>query len=208
MMIIGNKNGQVVKRDIDKGSQVIKGFPTHTIIGGEFAIVKDSENIAFKTLLGSCVAIMFYDNVLKLKAMNHFLLPKTTSAIYDMKYGLYSVEKMLNEMYKLGSKKQNIVAKISGGANIVGLDISSYSIGQRNVEFAMDFCAAEGFKVISNHTLGSKSRVVLLTNNFETYIKTLDSSNSKIKDVVHNEVKLQKEISTSKINQDSSIELF
>jgi chemotaxis protein CheD len=72
----------------------------------------------------------------------------------------------------------------------------------------MDFCAAEGFKVISNHTLGSKSRVVLLTNNFETYIKTLDSSNSKIKDVVHNEVKLQKEISTSKINQDSSIELF
>jgi len=207
-MIIGKKNGQIVKSTVSKDSQKIKGFPTHTIIGGEFAIVKDSDNIAFKTLLGSCVAIMFYDHVKKIKAMNHFLLPKTTSAIYDMKYGLYSVETMLNEMYKIGCQKQNIKAKISGGANIVGLDISSYSIGQRNVEFAMDFCAAEGFKVISNHTLGAKSRVVLLTNNFETYIKTLEISN-KVEDVVNSEVRLQREISTTKIiNSSSSVELF
>jgi len=207
-MIIGKKNGQIVKATVSKDCQMIKGFPTHTIIGGEFAIVEDSDNIAFKTLLGSCVAIMFYDSVKKLKAMNHFLLPKTTSAIYDMKYGLYSVETMLNEMYKMGCQKQNIKAKISGGANIVGLDISSYSIGQRNVEFAMDFCSAEGFKVISNHTLGAKSRVVLLTNNFETYIKTLEISN-KVEDVVNSEVRLQKEISTTKIiNNSSSVELF
>ena len=33
-------------------------MPTHTIIGGEYAVVSDDENIAFKTLLGSCVAIM------------------------------------------------------------------------------------------------------------------------------------------------------
>jgi chemotaxis protein CheD len=207
-MIIGKKNGNIVEEDVSSSSQIIKGFPTHTIIGGEFAIVKDSDNIAFKTLLGSCVAIMFYDKELKLKAMNHFLLPKTTSAIYDMKYGLYSVETMLNEMYKLGCKKENITAKISGGANIVGLDISSYSIGQRNVEFAMDFCNAEGFKVISNHTLGAKSRVVLLTNNFETYIKTLDNTN-KTKDVVDEEVKLQREISIPKtIYNSTQIELF
>jgi len=208
MMIIGKKNGQIVRENVSNNSQKIKGFPTHTIIGGEFAIVKDSENIAFKTLLGSCVAIIFYDSVLKLKAMNHFLLPKTTSAIYDMKYGLYSVEAMLNEMYKLGCKKENITAKISGGANIVGLDITSYSIGQRNVEFAIDFCNAEGFKIVSNHTLGAKSRVILVTNNFETYIKTLDSENNKVVDVVSSEVKLQKEISTPKVREESSIELF
>jgi len=208
MMIIGKKDGKIVTQNVATNSQIIKGFPTHTIIGGEFAIVKDCDNIAFKTLLGSCVAIMFYDDVKQLKAMNHFLLPKTTSAIYDMKYGLFSVETMLNEMYKLGCKKSNIKAKISGGANIVGLDISSCSIGQRNVEFAMDFCYAEGFKVISNHTMGAKSRVVLLTNNFETYIKTLDNSN-KTKDVVSEEIKLQKEISVStNVNSSTSIELF
>lgn len=33
--------------------------------------------------------------------MNHFLLPKTNNTNDDMKYGLYSVEAMLNEMYKL-----------------------------------------------------------------------------------------------------------
>ena len=207
-MIIGKKDGRIVNENVSSNSQIIKGFPTHTIIGGEFAIVKDSENTAFKTLLGSCVAIIFYDKVLKLKAMNHFLLPKTTSAIYDMKYGLYSVETMLNEMYKLGCQKENITAKISGGANIVGLDISSYSIGQRNVEFAMDFCNAEGFRVLSNHTLGAKSRVILLTNDFETYIKTLDNTN-KTKDMVTEEIKLQKEISIPRTASDSTqIELF
>jgi len=194
MILIGKKDGRIVNENISQGCQIIKGFPTHTIIGGEFAIVEDSSNIAFKTLLGSCVAIIFYDTVKELKAMNHFLLPKTTSAIYDMKYGLFSVETMLNEMYKLGCKKENIKAKISGGANIVGLDISTSSIGQRNVEFAMDFCYAEGFMVVSNHTLGSKSRVVLLTNNFETYIKTIDNTN-KTNDVVSLEIRLQKEIS-------------
>ena len=34
--------------------------------------------------------------------MNHFLLPDTNDNSNDMKYGLYSVEAMLNEMYKIG----------------------------------------------------------------------------------------------------------
>ena len=56
-----------------------------------------------------------------------------------MKYGLYSVEAMLNEMYKLGCSKANMLAKISGGADIMQINMSSQSIGFRNVEFAKDF---------------------------------------------------------------------
>ena len=40
-----------------------------------------------------------------------------------MKYGLYSVEAMLNEMYKIGCLKSDIVAKISGGADIMNLNL-------------------------------------------------------------------------------------
>ena len=211
MILIGHKDGSLENRTLSANSQIIKGFPTHTIIGGEFAVCKDSENVAFKTLLGSCVAIMFYDNEKKIKAMNHFLLPKTTSANDDMKYGLFSVESMLNEMYKLGCKKENIVAKISGGASIVNINMSANSIGNRNVDFAMDFCKSENFRVISNHTKGNKSRVILLTNNFETFIKNIDESNKNI-DVINNEIQLQKDISLKNNNSNelntNGIELF
>jgi chemotaxis protein CheD len=209
MIKIGRKNGLVEIVPINKNAQIVKGYPTYTVIGGEFAIVNEDENIALKTLLGSCVAIMFYDAKAKIYAMNHFLLPKTTSMNDDMKYGLYSVEKMLNEMYKLGCKKKNLKAKISGGANMLGFNNSTHGIGRRNVEFAIDFCNQEGFEILSNHTNGIKSRLILLTNNFQTFIKNVDSSNENT-NIVNQENKLKDELSNTKtiFNTNNSIELF
>jgi chemotaxis protein CheD len=195
LVTLGHKDGSIEKVSLSRITQVVKGYPTHTIIGGEFAIVRDSENIAFKTLLGSCVAIMFYDKEQKIKGMNHFLLPSTNNSNEDMKYGLYSVEAMLNEMYKMGCKKENMAAKISGGADIVNVTLSSKSIGHRNVEFAMDFCASEGFRIISNHTRGTDGRVILLANRFETFIKGVNSS-STTNEVIAEERKLQSELSS------------
>jgi chemotaxis protein CheD len=197
LVTLGHKDGSIEKVSLARITQVVKGYKTHTVIGGEFAIVRDDENIAFKTLLGSCVAIMFYDKEKKVKGMNHFLLPSTNNSNEDMKYGLYSVEAMLNEMYKMGCKKENMAAKISGGADIVNVTLSAKSIGHRNVEFAMDFCASEGFRIISNHTRGTDGRVILLANRFETFIKGVNSS-STTNEVIAEEKRLQSELSSRK----------
>lgn len=197
MITLGHKDGSIEKMSLARVTQVVKGFKTHTVIGGEFAIAKDDDEIAFKTLLGSCVAIIFYDKEKKIKGMNHFLLPSTNNSNEDMKYGLYSVEAMLNEMYKMGCRKENMAAKISGGADIVNVTLSSKSIGHRNVEFAMDFCASEGFRIISNHTRGVDGRVILVTNRFETFIKTVEN-NSTTSQVMADEKKLQIELSIRK----------
>ena len=194
MLTLGHKDGSIEKLSNTRITQIVKGMPTHTIIGGEFAVVADSENIAFKTLLGSCVAIMFYDKNKKIKGMNHFLLPATENSNEDMKYGLYSVEAMLNEMYKLGCSKTNMAAKISGGADIMNIGSTSKSIGHRNVEFAHTFCRSEGFRIISDHTRGNDGRVILMGDRFETFIKNVDNNNTS-RDVVAEEKKLQLEIS-------------
>ncbi len=210
MIIIGHKDGSIEKSSNARFTQKIKGFNTHTIIGGEFAVGKDEEDIAFKTLLGSCVAIMFYDRVKKIKAMNHFLLPTTKNSNEDMKYGLYSVEAMLNEMYKLGCSKGNMAAKISGGADIMALNISmSESIGHRNVEFAKDFCKTEGFKLLSEHTRGEHGRLILLTNEFDTFIKVTQKSETDSK-IVGTEKALQKEITKEPVIKEYSggVDLF
>jgi len=197
LLTIGHKDGSIEKIPSSSITQITKGYKTHTVIGGEFAVVHDSENIALKTLLGSCVAIMFYDRVQKIKGMNHFLLPNTSNNNDDMKYGLYSVEAMLNEMYKMGCKKENMAAKISGGADIVNVSLSSKSIGQRNVEFALDFCYSENFQILSNHTRGTQGRVILLTNNFETFIKNMQNDTTT-STVARTEQTLQNELSTRK----------
>lgn len=209
MIVIGHKDGSIEKASISRFTQKTKGYNTHTIIGGEFAVGKDIDNIAFKTLLGSCVAIMFYDQVTKVKGMNHFLLPTTNSTNDDMKYGLYSVEAMLNEMYKLGCNKQNMSAKISGGADIMQLNVSSDTIGHRNVEFAKDFCKSEGFKLISEHTRGEHGRLILLADAFQTFIKVTQKSETDNK-ILNEEKALQTEITKAPVIKEyvGAVDLF
>ncbi len=194
MITLGHKDGSIEKISNARITQIVKGMPTHTVIGGEFAVVSDSENVAFKTLLGSCVAIMFYDKEKQIKGMNHFLLPATENSNEDMKYGLYSVEAMLNEMYKLGCRKENMAAKISGGADIMNMPSFAKSIGHRNVEFAHTFCKSEGFRIISDHTRGNDGRVILMGTMFETFIKNVDNKNTS-NEVAVEEKKLQRELS-------------
>ena len=209
MIVIGHKDGSIEKASAIRFTQKTKGLLTHTVIGGEFAVGSDIEQIAFKTLLGSCVAIMFYDKVKGIKGMNHFLLPKTSNTNDDMKYGLYSVEAMLNEMYKLGCSKQNMVAKISGGADIMQLNVSSQSIGHRNVEFAKDFCESEGFQLVSEHTRGEHGRLILLANEFETFIKVTQKSETDNK-ILNEENSLQKEITKAPVIKEyvGAVDLF
>ncbi len=209
MVIIGHKDGSIEKTSISRFTQKTKGYNTHTVIGGEFAVGQDLDNVAFKTLLGSCVAIMFYDKFKKIKSMNHFLLPTTSSANDDMKYGLYSVEAMLNEMYKLGCNKKNMAAKISGGADIMQLNVSSTSIGYRNVEFAKDFCKSEGFKLISEHTRGEHGRLILLTDGFQTFIKVTQKNETDSK-ILQDEKALQTEITKAPVIKEyvGAVDLF
>ena len=209
MIVIGHKDGSIEKASISRFTQKTKGYNTHTVIGGEFAVGPDNDNVAFKTLLGSCVAIMFYDKVKKVKGMNHFLLPTTNSSNDDMKYGLYSVEAMLNEMYKLGCDKKNMTAKISGGADIMQLNVSSFSIGHRNVEFAKDFCKSEGFELISEHTRGEHGRLILLADAFQTFIKVTQKSETDNK-ILKEEKALQTEITKAPVIKEyiGGVDLF
>ena len=97
-------------------------------------------------------------------------------------------------MYKLGCKKENMAAKISGGADIMNITSMVKSIGQRNVEFSHTFCKSEGFRILSDHTRGKEGRVILMGTRFETFIKNVDNNNTSL-EVASQEKKLQSEIS-------------
>jgi chemotaxis protein CheD len=83
-----------------------------------------------KTILGSCVAIVLYDPILKVGGINHYMLPNWNgNDLASPKYGNIAIEKLIERMFHLGCKKENIQAKIFGGGDLIAVDISAIMIG-------------------------------------------------------------------------------
>ena len=116
------------------------------------------------TLLGSCVAVCFYEPKLRLGGMNHFLLPSRASQrLTDediVLNGDYAMEVLLNAMYAKGAQRSRIVAKAFGGGNIVST--ISMAIGERNAQFAREWLEREGIPLLASDFGGAWSRKVVL----------------------------------------------
>ena len=116
------------------------------------------------TLLGSCVAVCFYDPKLKLAGMNHFLLPSRASSKNTdddvVLNGDYAMEVLRNAMYAKGAQSGRLVAKAFGGGNIV--NSIQMAIGARNAEFAKEWLAREGIPLVASDFGGAWSRKVII----------------------------------------------
>jgi len=91
------------------------------------------------TILGSCVAVCFFDPILKVGAINHFMLPLWNGqGLPSPKYGNIAIEKLLEKMYSMGSQKHNIKAKVFGGGEVIDTNVKQFIIGQRNISVALE----------------------------------------------------------------------
>ncbi|NOY09290.1 MAG: chemotaxis protein CheD [Spirochaetes bacterium] len=120
------------------------------------------------TLLGSCVAVALFDERKQVAGLNHFMLPQRLSNSQKFflsdagKYGMYAMELLINEMIKIGALKENLKAKVFGGAKVLNFpDKRTINISDSNVEFAFGYLQEEGIPVISSDTGGSRARHVL-----------------------------------------------
>ncbi len=131
---------------------------TILITQGEFA-VSDKKETRINTLLGSCVACCLWDPVAQVGGMNHLLLAGErigSDAGYDMA-GVAEMECLINGIIKLGGRRENLQAKIFGGASMVqGLS----SIGQVNAQFAKDYLAQENIPCQNESVGGNSARAL------------------------------------------------
>jgi chemotaxis protein CheD len=93
-----------------------------------------------KTLgLGSCLGVVIYDPATKICGLAHILLPdskKSMTGVAPKKYADTALQMMLDEIIKLGAKKERLKAKIVGGACMFESVIadSLMNIGERNIQ--------------------------------------------------------------------------
>lgn len=141
-----------------------------TIHPGEY-LVSDND-IIICTVLGSCVAVCLWDSQQKHGGVNHFMLPgspvvsdseksKLNFNSYGARYGMYAMELLINELLKKGSQRENLHAKVFGGATMFNYkQQQSKSISQANGDFALEYLKTEHIRIESFDLGGLQARKI------------------------------------------------
>ncbi len=123
------------------------------VVQGEYHVT-GKPDICLSTILGSCVAACVRDVDAGIGGMNHFLLPGDTSTD-GLRYGVQSMELLINALLRAGARRDRLEAKLFGGARIVaGLS----DIGAQNVKFAQRFLSDEGIAYAGGSLGGTQAR--------------------------------------------------
>lgn len=114
------------------------------------------------TVLGSCVAVCLYDETTGLGGINHYMLPFWNgNELASPKYGNIAIESLVKKLEKLGVQRNNMVAKVFGGANQLNHTIG---VGQRNIKVAQEMLEELNIKIVAKSVGGEKGRKI----NFNT----------------------------------------
>lgn len=132
------------------------------ILPGEYYVTK--RDMVLVTVLGSCVAACIRDRVSGIGGMNHFMLPDSNRdnsdpASVSAHYGTYAMEMMINQLLKMGARRENLEAKIFGGGSVLR-GFATLNVGTRNAAFARDYLHTEGIAIVGQDLLEDYARKV------------------------------------------------
>lgn len=123
------------------------------VIQGEFHI-SDGDDVVMTTILGSCVAACMRDPLTGVGGMNHFLLPGTDGD-EGLRYGVQSMELLVNGLLRRGARRDRLEVKLFGGAHLFdGLT----DVGAQNSAFAERFLRDEGLTYLGGSLRGDRAR--------------------------------------------------
>ena len=127
------------------------------VLPGEYYV--SNEDIVVMTVLGSCISACIWDGKARTGGMNHFMLPDGDGAEGSGRYGSYAMELLINEMIKMGARRETMQAKVFGGAQVMA-GFTTLNVGERNTQFVLDYLATERIAVISQDVLDIHPRKV------------------------------------------------
>ncbi|TAJ15283.1 chemotaxis protein CheD [Marinilabiliaceae bacterium JC017] len=116
-----------------------------------------------KTILGSCVAICLWDKRLKIGGMNHYMLSNWNgNDLASPKYGNIAIDKLVERMFALGSRIEDLQAKIFGGGELLESGQGkSTLIGERNIRVARLMLEEKRIPIVASSTGGRRGRKIL-----------------------------------------------
>ena len=124
------------------------------VLPGEYFVT--TSDIVLVTVLGSCVTACVRDRDKGLGGMNHFMLPQNGGEpgvlSSSARYGAYAMEVLLNHLLKLGARRSNLEAKVFGGGKVLA-SLSQAQVGEKNVDFVLDYLHTERIPIVAQDLL-------------------------------------------------------
>ena len=110
--------------------------------------------------LGSCVAVILYDSSTRTGGIVHVLLPHApTRCDREEKYADTGTEKLVKDMLDCGVRKERLVAKLVGGAQMFpGLNIAIANIGRENSMTVRSVLREHNIRVVAEDLEGNRGR--------------------------------------------------
>ncbi|HEX3583002.1 MAG TPA: chemotaxis protein CheD [Thermoanaerobaculia bacterium] len=125
-------------------------------------LVIATEPMQVTTILGSCVAVCMFDTTKRVGGINHFMLPLASGrSASSARFGDVAMNELLNGVRDAGGRLPFIQARVFGGASMFTEMKTAASLGQKNVELALDFLARVGIDVIEIDTGGNRGRKLI-----------------------------------------------
>jgi len=137
------------------------GINRHFLFPG--TLFADPRAYQISTVLGSCVAVCLWDREAGMGGMNHFMLPLWNGeGLATPKYGNIAMEKLLLKVLGMGCHKEQLVAKVFGGANVMGTGREVFMIGDRNISLAYQLLEEWRIPVVSSDVGGTVGRKIVM----------------------------------------------
>ncbi len=136
--------------------------------------------------LGSCVGVALYDSVTKIVGLAHVMLPSSEQAKNNSnkaKFADTAIVQLVEDMIRLGAKRNSITAKLAGGAQMFAFSQGSdlMRIGYRNVVASKEKLKELNIPVISEDTGGNYGRTIeIYSHDGKLMVKTIGSGVKQI----------------------------
>lgn len=137
-----------------------------TVDISDLKLSRNVDDIIVTYSLGSCVGVTLYDPIAKVGGMIHCMLPlskidRDKAKIKPYMFVDTGVAAMLGELYAMGAKRQNIIAKVAGAGSPLGKE-ETFRIGQRNYTILRKFLWKNNILIDKEDVGGSKARTLYL----------------------------------------------
>lgn len=136
--------------------------PSHQVVyinSGELAFATSPCHI--KTILGSCVGVILFDQRIHIGGMCHYLLAKATRDQRSTRYGDVAIPTLVEKLLENGSKLPDIKAWVAGGALLLDQH-EIFFVGENNIKIADEILANYGIQVVQRVVAGDRGRRISL----------------------------------------------
>ncbi len=156
-------------------------FPVFHLRIGECFLSKNPTVVC--TVLGSCVAVTFFQPKLNLGGIFHALLPDSREFTAEEKmqtcrFVNSSIHSLLQAVQRHGGHSRDIQVKVFGGAELFGfgsgLSSGNNSVGRKNVQMAIMELEKMGLRILASDVGGELGRkLYFLTSTGEIWVKRI-----------------------------------